>query len=248
MPGRQLERPARAGVQRDVQIQRVGGRLRDRAVHLADLAGDHLDRHPRRRLRHGDALGREFLVARRGHLVARRQVHPQLEAAHAPVFLLRHLRMHQAAAGGHPLHAARGQQTLVAVVVLVPHAPVEHVGDGLEATVRMAGEAPDVVLGPVGAELVEQQERIQFGQRTAADDAGQLDPIAVGGGVAANGTQDARGGDGGGSGHGGRSPDELPTVGAAATAANRDRRNPSFHRLRRLVPFSHREKVSRRGG
>src|SRR3546814_2034578 len=43
----------------------------------------------------------------------------------------------------------------------------------------MAGETGDVVLGLVGAELVEQQERIELRQRLAADDAGELDPGAV---------------------------------------------------------------------
>src|SRR3546814_825630 len=135
--------------------------------------------------------GVELLVARIGHIFLRRQVHPQLEAAHAAFLLLGHLRVHQAAAGGHPLHAAGDQQALVAVVVLVAHSAVEHVGHGLEAAVRMAGETGDVVLGLVGAELVEQQERIELRQRRAADDAGELDPGAVRRGGAADLADDA---------------------------------------------------------
>ena len=73
--------------------------------------------------------------------------------------------------GGHPLHAARHQHALVAVVVAVAHAAVEHVGDGLEAAVRMVGKARDVVLGLVGAELIEHQERIEIGQLRLPDDA-----------------------------------------------------------------------------
>ena len=45
--------------------------------------------------------------------------------------------------------------------VLVPHVSVEHVGDGLEAAVRMRREARDVVVGIVGEELVEHQERVE---------------------------------------------------------------------------------------
>src|SRR3546814_18673176 len=87
-----------------------------------------------------------------------------LEAAHAAFLLLGHLRVHQAAAGGHPLHAAGDKQALVAVVVLVAHSAVEPVGYGLDAAVRLAGETGEVVLGLVGAELVEQQERRSEGQ------------------------------------------------------------------------------------
>src|SRR5690606_33912608 len=130
------------------------------------------------------------------HLVLRRQVHPKLEAAHAALLLLGHLRMHQAAAGGHPLHAAGDQQALVAAVVLVAHAAVEHVRHGLEAAMRMAGETGDVVFGLVGAELVEQQERIELRQRRAADDAGELDPGAVRRGAAADLADDAGAGSG----------------------------------------------------
>src|SRR5690606_37565625 len=77
------------------------------------------------------------------------------------------------------------------VVVAVAHASVEHVGDRLEAAVRVVGEAGQVVLGAVGAELVEQQEGIEVGQARAADDAGQLHPGAVGCGHAAHLAGDA---------------------------------------------------------
>ncbi len=63
--------------------------------------------------------------------------------------------------GGHPLHAAGAEQARVALIVAVPHAAREHVGDGLEAAMRMVREAREVVVGIVGAELVEQQERIE---------------------------------------------------------------------------------------
>ena len=54
------------------------------------------------------------------------------------------------------------EQAVVALVVAVAHAPGEHVGHGLEAAMRMIGEAGDVVVGVVGAELVEHQERIEM--------------------------------------------------------------------------------------
>ena len=64
----------------------------------------------------------EFLVARRSHLVGGRQVDPELEAPHQAVFLFRHFGMDDAAAGGHPLHAARPEQALMAFVVAMAHA------------------------------------------------------------------------------------------------------------------------------
>src|SRR3546814_13544241 len=91
----------------------------------------------------------------------------------------------------HSFPTRRSSDLLVAVVVLVAHSAVEHVGHGLEAAVRMAGETGDVVLGLVGAELVEQQERIELRPRRAADDAGELDPGAVRRGGAADLADDA---------------------------------------------------------
>ncbi len=65
----------------------------------------------------------ELLVSGRGHLMAGRQIDPELEALEQPVFLLRHFRVHDAAPGGHPLDAAGLDDALVAGVVAMPHAP-----------------------------------------------------------------------------------------------------------------------------
>ena len=65
------------------------------------------------------------------------------------------LRASFAAAGGHPLHAAVAEQALIAGRVAVAHAPGNHVGDGLEAAVRVVGKAGDVVAGLVRAKGVE---------------------------------------------------------------------------------------------
>ena len=66
------------------------------------------------------------------------------------------------------------------MVVLVAHAAVEHVGDGFETAVRMVREARQIILRPVGTELVEHQERIEHVQLRRADDARQLDAGAIG--------------------------------------------------------------------
>src|SRR5690606_41609408 len=46
----------------------------------------------------------------RGHLVFRRQVDPELKAPHQAFLLLGELRVDDAAAGRHPLHAARTEK------------------------------------------------------------------------------------------------------------------------------------------
>jgi len=107
------------------------------------------------------------------------------------VLLLRHLRMQDAAAGGHPLHAARAEVAPVAVVVAVAHMAGKHVGHRLEAAVRMLGKAGEVVVRAVGAELVQQQERVEHVQAGLADDALELDARAVGSVGAADAAKNA---------------------------------------------------------
>src|SRR5215471_2022936 len=83
-----------------------------------------------------------FLVARRGHFQRGWKIRPQLEAVHPPgPVALRHLLMDDPAAGRHPLHVARGDDALVPHAVAVLHGPSQHIGDGLNPTVRMPREA-----------------------------------------------------------------------------------------------------------
>nr|QBM06462.1 pirin [uncultured bacterium] len=87
--------------------------------------------------------------------------------------------MQDAATGGHPLHAAGGEVAAVAMVVAVLHVAGQHVGDRLEAAVRMLGKAGDVIVGAVGTEFVQQQERVEHVQPGLADDAFQFHAGAV---------------------------------------------------------------------
>ena len=150
---RDLDAPARR--QSDVDIEWLDRDFSDCAVNTVIASGDNADlcavvvsdfRH---------VLGLDVLVARRVHLVARRQIDPKLEAFHQAVFLLWHLGMDDAASCGHPLNAARAQHSTAARCVLVAHAPVDHVGHGLKAAMGVVGEARNVVFGIFGVELVE---------------------------------------------------------------------------------------------
>jgi hypothetical protein len=138
----------------------------DRAVvvgHLGDVARDHV------------------LVARRRHLQRRGEVGPQLETVHSPLRIpLRHLLVKNAAPGRHPLHVTRPERPAVAEAVTVLHGAGEHVGDGLDPPMRMPRETREEIGGPVVAEVVEQQERIEVAgipepERTPELDARPLD-------------------------------------------------------------------------
>ena len=51
----------------------------------------------------------------------------------------------------------------------------EHIGDGLDAAMRMPRKSGPIVVGTIVAEIVEQQERIELGGGAEAEGAMQLD-------------------------------------------------------------------------
>jgi hypothetical protein len=159
--------------------RRSGNGTGNRHPAQLDMAGDHLDRDSGAGCRCGHLGGGDVAVGGRVHLVARRQVQPQLEAAHAALGLLRHLRVDDATRGRHPLHVAGPQVAAIASAVLVAHPAVEHVGDRLEAAVRMGREPGEVIVRVVGEELVEHQERVVAQVVGAAEATAQLDAGAV---------------------------------------------------------------------
>ena len=158
--GQRLSVP-RSRRQSHIEEDRRGDRSLDRALDAQGFAGDH---------RHADALPvgddrnlprRDVAIGRRVHLVARGQVQPQLEALHQAVLLFRHLGMDDAARRGHPLDVSGAQLALVARAVPVAYSPGQEVGHGLEAAVRMSGEAADVLAGIIGAERIQHEKRVQ---------------------------------------------------------------------------------------
>jgi hypothetical protein len=67
-----------------------------------------------------------------------------------------------AGSGGHPLDIAAFKAAVVAKAVRVIDGARQHIGDGFDASVRVPRETLSIVLGIFIAEIVEQQERIQF--------------------------------------------------------------------------------------
>src|SRR5688572_16287662 len=82
--------------------------------------------------------------------------------------------MQYAAAGGHPLDVARPHLALVAEAVAVLDRAGKDVGDRLDAAVRMPREPGHVVVRPVVAEVVEQQEGIELARSAEAEGAMEL--------------------------------------------------------------------------
>ena len=59
----------------------------------------------------------------------------------------------------------------------------EHVGDRLDAAVRVPGKAGEIVARPIVAEIVHHQERIEIRRVAEAEGAPQLDAGAFEGGT-----------------------------------------------------------------
>ena len=93
----------------------------------------------------------------------------------AALVAARHLLMQDAAARSHPLHIARAEAAAVAEAVAVLDAAGEDVGDRLDPAVRMPREALEIIVRPLVAKVVEEQERIELGRIAEAERALQLD-------------------------------------------------------------------------
>ena len=127
---------------------------------------------------------------------------------------LRHFLMQDAAARGHPLHVARAQRAAIAEAVAMLDGAGEHIGDGLDAAMRMPRKAGAVILRPVVAEIVEQQERVEVAGVAEPERAAQLDAGAFHGG---RGLDDALHGT---NGHGGPLNSRKPLIWGSRAASS----------------------------
>src|SRR5262249_21319733 len=105
---------------------------------------------------------------------------PELEAVHVPAGIaFRHFLMDDAAARGHPLDVAGAERALVAEAVAVLDCARQHVGDRLDASMRMPRKSREVVLRVVVAKVIEEQKRIVLGRVAEAERAAELDACAL---------------------------------------------------------------------
>jgi len=91
----------------------------------------------------------------------------------------RHFLMQDARTGGHPLHVARAQCAGIPQAVAMRDRAVEDIGDRLDPAMRMPGEAAREQRRIVVAEIVEQQEGVEFGRIAKAEGAVQMDARAL---------------------------------------------------------------------
>src|SRR5438045_7840247 len=99
---------------------------------------------------------------------------------------LGHFLVENAAARRHPLHVTRGHLALVAQAVAMLDRAGEHVGDGLDAAMRMPGKSRQIILRIFIAEIVQQQEGIEILRFAETEGALQLYAGALNSGLRLN--------------------------------------------------------------
>src|SRR6516225_10179618 len=82
--------------------------------------------------------------------------------------------MQDTAAGRHPLHVAGAEIAAIAEAVAVLDITGEHVGNGLDAAMRMPGETGEIFGRAVVAEIVQKEKWIEFGGVAEAESAAQM--------------------------------------------------------------------------
>src|SRR5215813_4217153 len=91
----------------------------------------------------------------------------------AVLVALRHLLVNDPAPGGHPLDVTGGNDAVVPHAVTVLHRTREDVRDRLDSSVRVPGEARQVILRDVIAEVVEEEEWVEVGRIAESECASQ---------------------------------------------------------------------------
>jgi len=82
--------------------------------------------------------------------------------------------MDDAASCGHPLNISFRNRPLVSHAVAVLDIAVQDIGDRFNATVRVPGEAFQIMLGIIGTKIVQQKKGIEQWDMTVAEGALQV--------------------------------------------------------------------------
>jgi hypothetical protein len=104
----------------------------------------------------------------------------------ALLIALGHFLMENATTGSHPLHIASGHFAFVAQTVGVLDRTGEHIRDRLDPAMWMPGESRQVIFRILIAEVVQQQEGIEFLRFTEAESALQFHARALDRGLRLN--------------------------------------------------------------
>jgi hypothetical protein len=152
------------GRHRDIEVFRLSDDIRHRPRSSMNLPANDL---------YLDALGESELgnlgalhvpVAGLHQLVGGREISPELKAVYATLVIpLRHLLVDDAAAGRHPLHIPRCNYSAVAQAVAMVHFSSYDICDGFNATMRMPGEALQIVGGVIAAKIIQEEEGVELG-------------------------------------------------------------------------------------
>src|SRR5437773_3439457 len=166
------------GWQRDVDELRRDREAFDRSDEppVGRRAGDDTDPRPRVGLGRGEAISLQVAILRPAHLLARRQVEPQLQSGDSLGAYLRHLFVEDAASRGHPLNVAGADRPTVSQRVSVPHFAAPNHRDRLDSAMRVIREAGLVVARLGRLEVVEEQEGIEVVEPSSPDASSEMDP------------------------------------------------------------------------
>src|SRR4030095_14349893 len=141
---------------------------------VAALAGDHANARTGVDLGLGQTISAQLAVLWAAHLVARRQVEPELQPGDALGAHLGHLLVQDAAARAHPLDVAGSDRPAVPERIAVGDLAVADERHRLDAAVRVIGEACFVVGGLRRLEVIEQEKGIEVVEAARAEAAPQV--------------------------------------------------------------------------
>src|ERR1700730_14651204 len=108
---------------------------------------------------------------------------------HSPLRVsLRHFLVKNSAPGCHPLDVAGAELAPVSQAVAVIHASREHIGNCLDAAVRVPWKSRAVVVWTFIAEIIEQEEWVELARITEAEGTAQFHACAFDRGFGFDGT------------------------------------------------------------
>ena len=92
---------------------------------------------------------------------------------------MRHFLMNDARTGGHPLHITAAQTALIAQTVAMINRAFQHIGDGLDAAMRVPWKAVFILRRHIIAKIIHHQKRIEWCGIAKAKNAVQVNASAL---------------------------------------------------------------------